>query len=164
MPLSPCISRFQRDSWKLRRSHYGSFSMPLSQAKMLILPGRRLYTRSSASWIVKSLRFSNPQTAYKSCFMSRNFNNSFRMYEQQQSPLDVQVIRVQILIFIYMCMGGMDVLQNQLVIPPHHLSLIFFCFPLQGDGSFPSAFSLLLPKALNIWRLKIGLIFREKEC
>ena len=102
MPLSPCISRFQRDSWKLRRSHYGSFSMPLSQAKMLILPGRRLYTRSSASWIVKSLRFSNPQTAYKSCFMSRNFNNSFRMYEQQQSPLDVQVIRVQILIsYIY---------------------------------------------------------------
>lgn len=56
-------------------------------------------------------------------------------------------------------MGGMDMLWNQLVIPPH-LSLL--CFPLQGDGSFPSAFSLLLPKALNIWRLKIGLIFREK--
>lgn len=69
--------RFQRDSWKLHRSHYGSFSMPLSQAKMLILPGRRPYTRSSASWIVKSPRFSNPRTAYKSCFMSRNFNNSF---------------------------------------------------------------------------------------
>lgn len=107
MPLSPCISRFQRDSWKLHRSHYGSFSMPLSQAKMLILPGRRPYTRSSASWIVKSLRFSNPRTASKSCFMSRNFNNSFRMYEQQQSPLDVQVLRVQVLIsYIYIYVYG----------------------------------------------------------
>lgn len=42
---------------------------------------------------------------------------------------------------------------NQLVVPPRHLALIFFGFPLQGDGYFPLVFSLLLPEALNIWRL-----------
>lgn len=57
--VSLCISRFRSDSWKWHRSRYGSFSMPLWQAKMLILPGRRPYTRSSASWTVRSQRFSN---------------------------------------------------------------------------------------------------------
>lgn len=46
-------------------------------------------------------------------------------------------------------------------------SIIFLSFSsvfnCNGDGSFPAAFSLLLPKALNIWRLKIGLIIREKK-
>lgn len=140
MPLSPCISRFQRDSWKLRRSHYGSFSMPLLQAKMLILPGRRPYTRSSASWIVKSLRFSNPRTAYKSCFMSRNFNNSFRMYEQQQSPLGVQIMRVQIVIS-YICVYGRHGSVMKSAGKSSSSSLIFFCLPLQGDGYFPSIFT-----------------------
>lgn len=46
-------------------------------------------------------------------------------------------------------------------------SIIFLSFSsvfnCNGDGSFPAAFSLLLPKALNIWRLKIGLIIREKR-
>lgn len=71
--LSPCISRFRNDFWKWRRSHYGSFSMLLWQAKMLILPGRRPYTRSSASWTVRSQRFLNLPTVCRSFCMSKNW-------------------------------------------------------------------------------------------
>lgn len=37
------------------------------------------------------------------------------------------------------------------------------CFALQGDGYFPSSFSLLLPEALNIWRLKQRVNFQGKR-
>lgn len=36
-------------------------------------------------------------------------------------------------------------------------------FHRKGIAIFPSAFRLLLPKALNFGRPKIGLIFREKR-
>lgn len=72
--VSLCISRFRSDSWKWHRSHYGSFSMPLWQAKMLILPGRRPYTRSSASWTARSQRFSNLPIVCRSFFTSSDFN------------------------------------------------------------------------------------------
>lgn len=72
--VSLCISRFRSDSWKWRRSRYGSFSMPLWQAKMLILPGRRPYTRSSASWTVRSQRFSNLPIVCRSFCMSSDLN------------------------------------------------------------------------------------------
>lgn len=73
-PLSPYTCRSQKDSWRSLRSPCGSSSTPSLLAKMLTLPGRRPYTRSSANLIVKSPRFSNPPTAYKSCSMSRNFS------------------------------------------------------------------------------------------
>jgi len=72
--VSLCISRFRSDSWKWHRSRYGSFSMPLWQAKMLILPGRRPYTRSSASWTVRSQRFSNLPIVCRSFCMSSDLN------------------------------------------------------------------------------------------
>lgn len=72
--VSLCISRFRSDSWKWHRSRYGSFSMPLWQAKMLILPGRRPYTRSSASWTARSQRFSNLPIVCRSFCMSSDFN------------------------------------------------------------------------------------------
>ncbi len=72
--VSLCISRFRSDSWKWHRSRYGSFSMPLWQAKMLILPGRRPFTRSSASWTVRSQRFSNLPIVCRSFCMSSDLN------------------------------------------------------------------------------------------
>lgn len=72
--VSLCISRFRNDFWKWHRSRYGSFSMLLWQAKMLILPGRRPYTRSSASWTVRSQRFSNLPTACRSSCMTNNWH------------------------------------------------------------------------------------------
>lgn len=72
--VSLCISRFRSDSWKWHRSRYGSFSMPLWQAKMLILPGRRPYTRSSASWTVRSQRFLNLPIVCRSFCMSSDLN------------------------------------------------------------------------------------------
>lgn len=101
--------RFQRDSWKLRRSRYGSFSMPSSRAKMLILPGRRPFTRSSASWIVKFLRFSNPLTAYKNSFTSRDCNALLNVWIEE-FPLGCPTSLCLDFGFIYLCGGGMDML------------------------------------------------------
>lgn len=83
--------------------------MPSSRAKMLILPGRRPFTRSSASWIVKFLRFSNPLTAYKNSFTSRDCNTLLNVWIEEV-PLGCPTSLCLDFGFIYLCGGGMDML------------------------------------------------------
>lgn len=94
----------------------------------------------------------NPQTAYKSCFMSRNFNNSFFECMNSSSPFGyaLSVSRFWFHICVWRHGYVMKSAGNSLL---HHLSLIFFCFQLQG-WFFSCRLWLLLPKALNIWKLK----------
>lgn len=83
--------------------------MPSSRAKMLILPGRRPFTRSSASWIVKFLRFSNPLTAYKNSYTSRDRNALLNVWIEEV-PLGCPTSLCLDFGFICLCGGGMDTL------------------------------------------------------
>lgn len=110
--LSPCVSRFRNDFWKWRRSHYGSFSMLLWQAKMLILPGRRPYTRSSASWTVRSQRFLNLPIVCRSFCMSNKWrclilnNFTFPQICMKSKVAFLKIFKFQLLcwLFVLLCL------------------------------------------------------------